>query len=133
MQKEKTIKLKKNLVILLSFFLLLPSFGSIIIYTTFKINQDKIATTICIQRKVANNSCQGHCALKKSLKKLDENERKMDSVLKGKTELVYIKPVFENTIALSNDSYSTKSIIYHITEKPISKTTSTFRPPAFFI
>lgn len=118
---------------MLSFFLLLPSFGSIIIYTTFKINQDKIAKTICVQRKVANNSCQGHCALKKSLKKLDENERKMDSVLKSKIELVYIEPIIDSNISIFYDFYPTKSLAFHSAEKPISVTVFSFRPPTYLI
>lgn len=103
------------------------------ILTTFKINQNEIAKTICVQRKVDNNTCQGHCALKKSLNKLDENERKMNTILKGKTELVYINPVFENNLTLSLDSNLNKLMVFNTSEKPISISTSTFRPPAYFI
>ena len=118
---------------MLSFFLLLPSFGIIIIFTTFKINQDEIAKTICVQRKFANNTCQGHCALKKSLKKLDDNERKMNTILKGKIELVYIKPNSEKQVSMAFEDFNTSRKVFHTSKKPISKTTGTFRPPAFFI
>lgn len=125
--------MKKFFIILLSSILLLPSFGAFFVLAKFKINQDEISKTICIQRKVANNSCQGHCALKKSLKKLDDNERKMDSVLKSKIELVYIKPIFENNLNLFFETFSNKQMVFHTPEKPISFQTATFRPPAYFI
>jgi hypothetical protein len=102
-------------------------------YTTFKINQDEIAKTICVQRKFANNTCQGHCALKKSLKKLDENERKMETVLKGKIELVYIKPILENNLNLFFDTISNEQMVFHNSKKPNSISKSSFRPPAYFI
>jgi len=125
--------LKQFFVILLSIVLLFPSFGTVIMYTTFKINQDEIAKTICVQRKFANNTCQGHCALKKSLKKLDENERKMETVLKGKIELIYIATRFEDNLLAHFDSNQNKLMVFHTTAKPISKITSTFRPPSFLV
>jgi hypothetical protein len=118
---------------LLSSLLLLPSFGNIIIYANFKINQDEIAKTICIQRKVANNTCNGQCELRKTLKKYDENERKTDNVLKEKVELIYIKPVFENELVMSFDKNSSKLSVFHTSEKPISISKLTFRPPTYFI
>ena len=86
-----------------------------------------------MRRKVANNTCQGHCALKKSLKKLDENERKMDTVLKSKIELVYIKPILENNLILFSETFSNKQMVFHTSKKPISISKSSFRPPAYFI
>jgi hypothetical protein len=125
--------LKQFFVILLSSLLLLPSFGNIIIYANFKINQDEIAKTICIQRKVANNTCNGQCELRKTLKKYDENERKTDNVLKEKVELIYIKPVFENELVISFDTNSSKLSVFHTSEKPISISKLAFRPPTYFI
>ena len=81
--------LKQFFIILLSSILLLPSFGNIIIYAKFKIDQDEIVKTICVQRKLPTNTCQGHCALKKSLKELENNEKEMQNNLKEKVELVY--------------------------------------------
>ena len=113
--------------------LLLPSFGDVLIYTAFKINQDRIIKTICVQRKFATNTCQGHCALKKTLKNFDENERKMNSILKEKIELIYIQSFFENTVSFAFDFYSKRIKDFQIDEKPISISTSLFRPPAYFI
>lgn len=113
--------------------LLLPSFGALFFLAKFKINQDEISKTICVQRKVANNSCQGHCALKKSLKKLDDNERKMNNVLKSKIELVYLQPFAENNFDLFFDCISNEISVLHTSKKPNSISLLSFRPPAYFI
>lgn len=125
--------LKQFFVIVLSAILLLPSFGNIILFTKFKIQQDEIAKTICIQRKIANNSCNGRCELRKTLKQFDENERKMNTILKEKLELIYIKPIFGNELAQTFKSYSSQLLVFHSTEKPISISKSNFRPPTYFI
>lgn len=101
------------------------------IYVSFKINQDEIIKTICVQRKMPLNTCSGHCALKKNLKKLEDNEKGMQNHLKEKSELVYIQNTIENTIPdekfienrLHSFSYSTK--------KTIAVTIATFHPPTF--
>jgi len=104
-----------------------------VVYVTFKINQDEISKTICIQRKVANNTCNGQCELRKSLKKFEDNERKMDTVLKEKSELIYIKPHFDTDFTWSFDSNSSKLMVFHSAEKPISISQLSFRPPTYFI
>lgn len=125
--------MKKYLVILLSFLIFLPSFGSLFIYASFKLNQDEIARTICVQRKLVYNSCNGRCELQKSIKKYSDNEKQMQDSLKEKMELVYIdsNPLIEfdlnPIIQLSNRIFTA------VKEKPISVCLTTFRPPSYFI
>ena len=38
----------------------------------FKIEQDKIAATLCVQKEDLNNTCQGACQMDKMLKKVDK-------------------------------------------------------------
>lgn len=45
-----------------------------LIYLSFKINQDFIAKTLCVEKDVENSSCMGCCQLKKKL--ADQNEQK---------------------------------------------------------
>ena len=125
--------LKQFFVILLSSILLLPSFGNIVIYAKFKINQDEIAKTICIQRAIANNSCNGNCELKKSLKQFDENEKEMQNNLKEKLELIYIQNTFETTYSFIASTFSTQKKYFSFDKKPISVVLSNFRPPTYFI
>lgn len=112
---------------------MLPSFGNIIVYAKFKISQDEIAKTICIQRKIVNNSCNGRCDLLKSLKKFEDNERKMNNHLKEKTELVYITAILEANSTIVIPAISTQKNYSSFDKKPISVVLSNFRPPAYFI
>ncbi|MES2574450.1 MAG: hypothetical protein V4572_05880 [Bacteroidota bacterium] len=112
---------------------MLPSFGNMIVYTKFKINQDEIAQTICIQKKIVNNSCNGRCELLKSLKKFEDNERKMSNHLKEKTELVYISTILETPSSIVIPAISTQKNYSSFDKKPISVVLSNFRPPAYFI
>jgi len=81
--------------------LLVPSFGSFFVYTTFKLNQEEISKTICVQRKMIFNSCNGRCELQKSLKKYSDNEKRMQDNLKEKAEVIYIQHVCSNHIVLN--------------------------------
>jgi plasmid maintenance system antidote protein VapI len=112
---------------------LLPSFGNIIVYTKFKINQDEIAKTICIQRKVANNSCNGRCELRKTLKKFADNEKEMQNNLKEKVELVYIQNTMEQATSITLSTFSAQKNYFLFDKKPISVVLSNFRPPTYFI
>lgn len=89
--RNRTSSLKRSIIIILSILILSPSFGSLFVYASFKINQKEIAQTICVQRKLAYNSCNGRCELQKSIKKYSDNERKMQDSLKDKLELVYVQ------------------------------------------
>lgn len=114
----------------LSFTILLTLFSNAIVYLKFKINQDEIAETICIMRNVKNNSCQGHCALKAVLKKQTENEKKHDSNLKEKSEIVYTNSVSEyNFVHYLNVTIS-KISNYYLYVKPKSRIIKVFRPPS---
>lgn len=112
---------------------MLPSFGNMIVYTKFKINQDEIAKTICIQRKIVNNSCNGRCELQKSLKQFEDNEKKMNNHLKEKTELVYIQTILENNASVVIPVVSIQKNYNFFDKKPIVVVLSNFRPPAYFI
>ncbi|WP_245980374.1 hypothetical protein [Flavobacterium aquicola] len=113
---------------------MLPSFGNIIIYAKFKINQDEIAKTICIQRKVANNTCNGNCELKKSLKQFADSEKEMQNNLKEKAELIYIQNTLETAVTFTtNSSFISQKNYSHFGGKPIAVVLSNFRPPSFFI
>ncbi|OOV27642.1 hypothetical protein BXU11_09265 [Flavobacterium sp. LM5] len=128
------MQLKKIGVHLLTLTLLFPIFGNLAIYTQFKANQEQIIKTICVQRKLVNNTCNGRCELQKSLKKFDENEKKMENILKEKADFVYLihstpTSFVSNTLITS----TTKLNVFHTSGKTISKTNSTFRPPSFLL
>ena len=130
--KENQI-LKKFIIIVLSCMLLVPSFGSFFVYTSFKLNQDEISKTICVQRKMLFNSCNGRCELQKSLKKYADNEKKMQNNLKEKAEVVYIQNTTTNEFKLVSPIASQVAFFASLDQKPIAVATTTFRPPSYFI
>lgn len=126
--------MKKIGVYLLTLTLLFPIFGNVVIYTQFKANQEQIIKTICVQRKLVNNTCNGRCELQKSLKQFDENEKKMENILKEKADFVYL--IHSTPTSFANNTpitSTTKLNVFHTSGKTISKTNSTFRPPSFLL
>jgi len=41
----------------------------------FKINQEYIATNLCVQKDIEENSCQGCCQLKKEMQQTEKQEK----------------------------------------------------------
>lgn len=113
--------------------LLVPSFGSFFVYTTFKLNQEEISKTICVQRKMVFNSCNGRCELQKSLKKYSDNEKRMQDNLKEKAEVIYIQNVPVNHFKFVVSIETRTAVFAYFDKKPISVSSSTFRPPSCFI
>ncbi len=131
--KQRNLLLKKLFTIFLSCMLLVPSFGSFVVYTSFKLNQDEIVKTICVQRKLIFNTCNGRCELQKSLKKYADNEKKMQNNLKEKSEIVYIQNTTTADFKLVAPIESKAKIYASLDEKPISVSITTFHPPSYFI
>lgn len=129
MSKIFNKQLKRLIIIALSILILSPSFGSLFVYASFKINQKEIAKTICVQRKQAFNSCNGRCELQKSIKKYSDNERKMQDSLKDKLELVYVQSTSAMTFNVIPfvESKENTSILFE--KKPIKASNLTFHPP----
>lgn len=125
--------MKRLIIILLSILILSPSFGSLFVYASFKINQKEISKTICVQRKLAFNSCNGRCELQKSIKKYSDNERKMQDSLKDKLELLYVQSTAEVNFAIvtANESKENTSILFE--KKPIRASNLTFHPPLLLV
>lgn len=113
--------------------LLVPSFGSFFVYTTFKLNQEEISKTICVQRKMLFNNCNGRCELQKSLKKYADNEKKMHNNLKEKAEVIYVLNLSSPNFELIAPILSQAKIFASSDKKPISVSSSTFHPPSYFI
>jgi hypothetical protein len=118
---------------LLGCIILVPSFGTVFVYVSFKLQQQEIAKTICVQRKLVFNTCNGRCELQKSLKKFDDNEKEMQRSLKEKTELVYILDALPNTFKLIQPIEIKAGFMAGSDNKPVSVSAETFRPPSFFI
>lgn len=126
--------LKSLFSILLAVLLLLPSFGSFFAYSSFKLNQDEIVKTICVQRKMVNNSCNGRCELDKSIKKYNDNEKRMHNNLDEKIDFVFIEnTVVDKNFTLISPCSFRKPNFYTLEKKPIAVSFTSFRPPSYFI
>lgn len=80
----------RSLATILFFVLLLSqTFGKMWIYVSFKWHQEEIAKTLCVQKEVENNTCQGSCHLKKELNKADREEQQPSKSVKEKAEILY--------------------------------------------
>lgn len=114
---------------MISILLLVPSLGNVFIYLNFKVHQEEIAKTLCIQREMKENKCNGHCFLSKQLKKEAQKEKHETDNLREKQELVYLNSISENPVTLSYSIEKTRIIISHHCENPKSIPVSVFRPP----
>jgi hypothetical protein len=129
----KKTTLKKFSIYILSFILLLPTFGSSFTYLTFKLQQEEIAKTICVQRKMVFNSCNGRCELQKSLKRYTDNEKSMQNTLKEKVDVAYVQELLTTSYELVQPIVIATKTETVVNRKPISFSAYTFRPPAYFI
>lgn len=86
-----------------------------------------------MQRKMVFNTCNGRCELQKSLKKYDDNEKKMQHSLKEKTELFYILYALNNTFKSIEPIEIKAGFKAGFDNKPVSVSSGTFRPPSFSI
>jgi hypothetical protein len=102
-----------------------------LIYVSFKINQDKIAKTLCVKKEIKNNCCQGKCHLKKQLEKADEEEQKQAPTnTKEKIELLYCYQEKPFDFKKYNFFYEKLSIgKYKLDFYTTSFITDIFRPP----
>ena len=96
---------------------------------SFKINQDYIAKTLCEKKEEKENTCDGHCHLKKELKKVSEteNDSNLPNTYKEKMELVCIQP--EVTFSLIKSNTSRTSFSFYIENEIPTISHAIFHPP----
>ena len=89
----------------------------------YQINQDYIASVLCINKSKPGSSCKGKCYLSKKMKEQEKQEQSIPSVLKGLDEVVLyfsqfdlsITPVFpEEAQEASLDAYQ-----MHVYKSPV--------------
>lgn len=95
----------------------------------FKINQDYIAKTLCEKKEEKENTCNGHCHLKKELKKVSEteNDPNIPTTYKEKIELVFIQPEF--TFSFFQIKINKPSFSFYMENETLTITHDIFHPP----
>lgn len=124
--------MKGIIVAFLGFLLLLPNFGNMIVYFSFKLNQEEISRTICVQRNFVYNTCNGRCVLEKSIKKLEQNQKNAESNLKEKFDLQFTlqEVVWPENVTVVASVFPKIPSLY-ATGKAKKAIVPVFRPPSF--
>ncbi|MEY3241760.1 MAG: hypothetical protein RIR11_3199 [Bacteroidota bacterium] len=111
----------------------LQPFSKIWVYLSFKINQEVIAKTLCVNKEIKDNCCQGECYLKEQLNKLDKGaHNQVPSKEKLRLENLYyhthIDLIFSTCTIVRERSVSKK---YSNNFYAASYINDIFRPPKF--
>ena len=106
--------MKKGFIIVLVLVMLLQSSIRSIYVAYYEINQDYIASVLCINKAKPASTCNGKCYLSKKMKEQEKQEQTIPSVLKGLEEVVLyfvpfnlsITPVFSEEAQIASlDAY----------------------------
>lgn len=92
-------------------------------------NQNYIAKNLCEKKEEKENTCNGHCHLKKEMKKVSEteNDSTAPNTYKEKIELVFIQP--EITFSFYNFKTTTTSFSFYIENETSTISNAIFHPP----
>jgi hypothetical protein len=73
--------------------LMLTNFSRLFIYASFELNQEYIASTLCVNRDKPEINCNGKCYLSKKIKQAEEKEKKqeLDGLKKSLQESSLVK------------------------------------------
>lgn len=105
-------------------------FASVTVYVSFKINQDYIATYLCINREVPESTCKGCCQLKKELVKQQEQKQDLPQTENKKTEIQYFARPIQHIEVPSRDI--SVSAYFYLEITSISNPAKIFHPPRIF-
>lgn len=121
-------KLKKAVIILLVFAVLMQMFGSVAIIANYVINKELITKAFCVNRKKPKMRCNGKCHLMKELQKENKKEQSPLTELKIQPSAQY----FEDIIIFSFTFPSSEKTIFpeFVPGKTVSATIPVFHPPS---
>ncbi len=117
------------MIFVLVILVLLPPITKVWVAISFKINQEQIAMTLCGQKEVVNNTCQGKCFLKTQMAMAEEEEKNHLPIKPPKDiQLFSHKNNFVSTSVQAFFSKKTRSTFYspYFPEEIIF---SAFKPP----
>jgi hypothetical protein len=118
------------IIFLLTFAMLLNSFPSAIIISSFNLNSDYYKNERCENKSRPELKCEGKCQLKKELEQ--ESQSQKEPVNSSKSELKL--NLFLNESMIPGALFHTSTtVFYYEYESPLIKgvMSAIFRPPAF--
>ncbi len=106
--------MKRGFILVLVLVVLLQSSIRSVYVAYYQINQDYIASVLCINKTKPSSSCNGKCYLSKKMKAQEQQEQTIPSALKGLEKVVlyfsdfnlFVIPIFsEEPQVASLDAY----------------------------
>ncbi len=79
--------MKQLLSTILILSILSFQFTDLLIYLSFKINQDYIAKNLCVEKDIEGSTCKGCCQLKKKLEKSTEQKEQVPPTQNSKQNI----------------------------------------------
>lgn len=125
--------LKSVFSLSLIFAFTIPFFINIQILVSFKLDQQRIAKELCVNRNKMGSTCNGKCYLMKKLKAAEENSNsKGPNFHKEKVEILFFD---QKIISIPTTLFclEEKKVIHYNEEIKNLSLASIFRPPQLFI
>lgn len=103
----------RSLAWLLVVLLLMSVSAKTLLWLDYEARTEFYATTLCVQKEVADNCCKGSCYLTKELQQQDQREEESFPTLKLNTELIFISNEKVNLDSKEN----VQEVFYHHTNE----------------
>lgn len=99
-KSQKPFYLLKNLtatILILS--LLTFQFSELLVYVSFKLNQEYIANNLCVEKDMEGSTCEGCCQLKKRMNEQQETKKALPPVQSEKQNIDFWSQSISSWIA----------------------------------
>jgi len=122
--------LKQLITIFLALLVFLQPFTKAWIFVSFKMNQEYIAETLCVQKEIPRNTCHGECQLMKRLKKVEQAEQQQKPpVPKLKIEVLFCHQLIDFQLQTIFSDTKEIFIIFYRRLHPMVSIDDFFHPP----
>ncbi|MCP3927843.1 MAG: hypothetical protein GY705_01945 [Bacteroidetes bacterium] len=122
--------MKQSITIFLTILVLSGTLSDVVVFLSFKVNQDFIAEFLCVNKFEPEVMCSGKCFLNDQLDKSREKEQEIPySVSENKQSLVYFTE-FENPLSDINILSAFSKVLFY--KNPFldkDNLSGIFRPP----
>lgn len=121
--------LARSIAILLIFSSVSMSLSGLFVFAGFELNQQYIATVLCVNKNKPELHCNGKCYLMKKLKQAEEKEQKQERQL---LKIQLQEPLSGDVVTFKR--YAIAALQQHIplsTGIPLSKVNTIFHPPRY--
>lgn len=124
--------MRKRLQIIFSLFLLLSiswqCAAKSAIFINFKLHQEELAKTVCVNKNKPKSCCAAKCQLEKEIKKEDKRQSDLPTGIKDKVEKSELRSGLISILFIQNSYLQTITFSYN-KSLPINSLDSVFHPP----